>query len=397
VTDYNWANTAQKTNGATGTGSPIHTKSALAIAVNDVIKIDNEYMLVTGIVSEGGTNYSVSVTRGWMYTTPVSHNDNKTIAKGTPIAIGTSTVPRVCTVPDTAVGTVPLQPGTYYGGICIGTDDCTGTNCTMTAPTFAAYSPTAQKTFSAIPNATDTTVISTGSAVSPGDTIRIDSEYFYVVSTADAGGGTETLTVLRGYLGTTAANHAANANILQGTAVPGPTVNMAAGTYIIAGGGFKVCGSAILNAPNVMIYNTNDQVGATVYKALDQVLLNTSGAVTLGAQTTGTYAGMTIFQNRSLVKNTTDSCDSKAQDTKVDDWDIGFASMGATGANGSLGSVTGTIYAANDRALFTDMVSGTSKIAVLTGCIYVNGATSTFDFDTSKLYGNGLTFLSQSG
>jgi hypothetical protein len=177
---------------------------------------------------------------------------------------------------------------------------------------------------------------------------------------------------------------------------------MAAGTYFIAGGGFKVCGSAILNAPNVMIYNTNDQVGATVYRALGQVLLNTSGSVTLGPQTTGTYAGMTIFQNRSLVKNTSDVCDKKAKDMSTygqanPDWDIGFASMGSSGVNGSLGSVTGTIYAANDRALFTDQVSGTSKIAVLTGCIYVNGATSTFDFDTSKLYGNGLAFLSQSG
>jgi len=33
----------------------------------------------------------------------------------------------------------------------------------------------------------------------------------------------------------------------------------------------------------------------------------------------------------------------------------------------------------------------------MTGCIYVDGATSTFNFDSAGLYGNGLTFLSQSG
>src|SRR5262249_38681707 len=124
--------------------------------------------------------------------------------------------------------------------------------------------------------------------------------------------------------------------------------------------------------------------------------------VTLGAQTTGTYAGMTIFQNRSLVKNTTDDCDHKSQPganaTEGNpDWDIGLAAMASTGANGPLGSVTGTIYAANDRPLFADEVSGTAEVAVMTGCIYVDGSTSTFDFDATKVYGNGLTFLSQSG
>ena len=50
-----------------------------------------------------------------------------------------------------------------------------------------------------------------------------------------------------------------------------------------------------------------------------------------------------------------------------------------------------------EHALFTDKVSGTSNLAVMTGCIYIDGSTSTFKFDTSGLYGNGLTFLSQSG
>jgi hypothetical protein len=145
-----------------------------------------------------------------------------------------------------------------------------------------------------------------------------------------------------------------------------------------------------------MIYNTNDQVGATVYQAMDQVLLNTTGSVTLGPQDSGQYAGMTIFQNRALVLNP-NTCDSKSNNDRIEQWDIGFASMASTGANGPLGSVSGTIYAANDRALFVDLVSGTANLAVMTGCIYIDGATSTFDFQSTGLYGNGITFVNQSG
>src|SRR5262249_23141511 len=101
--------------------------------------------------------------------------------------------------------------------------------------------------------------------------------------------------------------------------------------------------------------------------------------------------------NRSLVLDGAKDCDTKAQDTQQAEWDIGLVSMASPGASGALSSVTGTIYAANDRALFTDKVSGTSTLAVMTGCIYIDGSTSTFNFDSSKLYGNGLTFLTQSG
>ena len=72
------------------------------------------------------------------------------------------------------------------------------------------------------------------------------------------------------------------------------------------------------------------------------------------------------------------------------------SSMGSSGANGALGSVSGTIYAPDDGALFADAVSGTATLAVITGCIYIDGSTSTFDFSPDQLYGNGVTLLSQS-
>jgi hypothetical protein len=120
----------------------------------------------------------------------------------------------------------------------------------------------------------------------------------YVTAAAPNGAG-ETLTVTRAYLSTTAAAHLNNANIIK-VNIPAD-VSLGESTFIIAGGGFRVCGAANLHAPHVMLYNTNDQVGVTVYDAIDQILLNTNRTVTLGRQTTGTYAGMTIFQDRTFL------------------------------------------------------------------------------------------------
>jgi hypothetical protein len=75
----------------------------------------------------------------------------------------------------------------------------------------------------------------------------------------------------------------------------------------MAGGGFQVCGNITLDAPHVMIYNTNDPDptgGATTYGKVGQVTLNTTGTVTLGPQTRvkdALYAGFTIFQDRGQV------------------------------------------------------------------------------------------------
>ena len=73
--------------------------------------------------------------------------------------------------------------------------------------------------------------------------------------------------------------------------------------------------------------------------------------------------------------------------------------MASSGANGALAtSVTGTIYAPNDHALFTDKVSGTwapgrdDRLR-----LHRRASTGAFNFDASGLYGNGLTFLRQSG
>ena len=118
-----------------------------------------------------------------------------------------------------------------------------------------------------------------------------ESETLLVTGVSTSGSGktlTTTLTFTRGYLGTTAAAHAANKAILRGTAASAdPQVTLATGTYISAGGGFRVCGLASLSAPNVLIYDTKDPTTTTGYGAFDQVLLNTNGNVSLGPQVVG--------------------------------------------------------------------------------------------------------------
>jgi hypothetical protein len=120
-------------------------------------------------------------------------------------------------------------------------------------------------------------------AVQTGDYILVDSERMLVTG----GGGTTNLTVQRGQLGTTAATHSANKAVEYVTGTP--NVTLATGTYVMAGGGFFVCGGATVNAPNVLIFNTSDTISGTTYAALDQIQVDTSGSVTLGAQTTGLY------------------------------------------------------------------------------------------------------------
>ena len=275
-----------------------------------------------------------------------------------------------------------------------------------------------------------------------------------------------------------------------GTPAP-PIVTLADGVYIMAGGGFSVCGAAQLVAPHVLIYNTDDspeaapagyaqaetlasnlnqtdssstfttsgggpggsiQVGETLVigserdmivtavsavagggggpggppgggadqqvtasraangtteaqhfsgatidemtvtgnGALGQIDLDTSGTVRLGPMTTGDYAGMTIFRDRPH-SDPNDACDGKSGNPN--EWDIAFQSMGSAGPiSGALGSVSGTIYASAFQSDFGHSVSGVANLAIITSCIYINGATSTFNFipgPGSKLFGIG--------
>jgi uncharacterized membrane protein len=216
-----------------------------------------------------------------------------------------------------------LSPGTYYGGICLGSAngvDCVGANCAVPAST-TAYNPPVKvvaavdATQVTVPIKWTGTVANPPDPVSAGDTIQIDSEQMAVTdvgtptySGAGLKNGATTLTVTRAVNGTTGATHATNAVVNKVLPPPSPiTVNMAPGQYIMAGGGFHVCGTMSLNAPHVLIYSTNDPlsaIGSNPYSKVGQIEINTTGTVTLGPQTLDQdplYAGFTIFEDRGQV------------------------------------------------------------------------------------------------
>ena len=118
----------------------------------------------------------------------------------------------------------------------------------------------------------------------------------------------------------------------------------------------------------------------------------------------GVFETMSIFQDSTLsVTGSGTSCNSKqsysgtpSSSTYIN-WDIGLVSMASSGGNGALGSISGTIYAPAYRSVFGDAVSGTANLAVLTSCMVIGGASSTFNFQTSGLFGVGLGTVSQWG
>jgi hypothetical protein len=375
------------------------TSSGTAVLTGDIIQIDTEQMLVTA----GGGTATLTVQRGYLGTTAATHTSGKVIKKVPVTVLGAVANPAPCLYQS---GNVTLNPGTYYGGICIGsasTANCDAANCS-TATTTGAYSPAV--TLNGGITATVTSIpvhwsgTTTPDPISTGDIILVESEQM-LVTNAPATNGSATLTVTRAYAGTTAASHASGKAVTQVT-----TSNVSAtlnpGTYIMAGGGFRVCGASNLSAPNVMIYNTQDPTSPTGQGALDQFELNTTGNVSLGPQTSGAYQGLTIFQDQSLALDTTDSCNTRNNvttptQTQINEYDIALMSMASTGANGALGSISGSLYAPANRSDFADEVSGTANLAVLASCIVINGSTSTFAFDPSGLFGTGWVLGPQGG
>jgi hypothetical protein len=69
-------------------------------------------------------------------------------------------------------------------------------------------------------------------------------------------------------------------------------VTLAPGVYYFQGGGFIVGGSATVTGAGVMLYNAPA-------KSTDQINISGAAKLTLSAATTGTYAGITLFQARA--------------------------------------------------------------------------------------------------
>jgi hypothetical protein len=372
------------------------------VAVSDVILIDSEQMLVLAVTAVTGTTATLTVTRAYNITTAAAHNNCKAVSKVVTTTLGTAANPSPCVYTS---GSVSLSPGTYYGGLCIGSlssANCDSANCATTGTT-TAYSPAVQEN-GAVTAAQTNFPIKFGAGTDPvqvNDVILVGSEQMRVTA-APATASPVTLTVTRGYNGTTAAAHADKAAVIEYTAPPSVSATMNPGTYIMAGGGFRVCGASSLSAPNVMIYNTNDPTQSTGFGALDQIELNTTGSIALGPQTSGAYQGLTLYQDPNIALDAADDCNHRnnhqqSSQAQIDTYDIALLSAASSGPNGSLGSISGSIYAAALRSDFVDNLSGTANLAVLTSSILINGANSTFAFDPAGLFGTGFALGPQAG
>jgi len=324
---------------------------------------------------------------------------------------GTAASPAPCTI---ASGTVTLQPGTYYGGICIGAVIGTtcgsniGGSCQPGTPGATAYSPNV--TLNGSINSSTTSIpvhwsgFSTPDPVSTGDVIKIGNEQM-LVTNAPGTNGSATLTVTRHYNGTSAASHSSGTTVYEMPQVGTAHVTFAPGTYIMAGGGLFLCGLSTLSAPNVLLYNTKDPSHTSGSGAIDQIEINTTGSVSLGPQASGAYEGLTVYQDPNLAVAPSDTCENRTYfgnnpgptQSQINEYDIALMSMASSGPNGELGSVSGSFYAPAYTATLADSVSGKANLAVLTSCILVDGGNSTFDFKPAGLFGGSWILGPQSG
>lgn len=129
----------------------------------------------------------------------------------------------------------------------------------------------------------------------------------------------------------------------------GATITMAPGVYYLNGGGLNLSGGT-LTGSGVMIYN--NPVLST-----DSISISGTANVTLSPPTSGTYEGLTIFQNRT-------------------------SSVQLTLAGGGTTNLTGTFYAAGAR--FNISGNGTSTLGsqYISGDLTVTG-TGTFNIPWS--------------
>ncbi len=70
------------------------------------------------------------------------------------------------------------------------------------------------------------------------------------------------------------------------------------GIYVITGGGFSVSGAGVVSGSGVLIYNAGSNYNAGSGNSFGAFAISGSGALNLTAPTSGTYAGIVIFQSR---------------------------------------------------------------------------------------------------
>ncbi len=132
----------------------------------------------------------------------------------------------------------------------------------------------------------------------------------------------------------------------------GAKVTLNPGTYIMKGGGVQFTGGSTVTGTGVMFYNT--YAAGYPYGA---ILLNNGTTVTLTASTTGTYAGILMFQNPTLV---------------------GGAASGFSG--GCIAKLTGALYFPTTALAYSNGASAPYTIIVADSVTFTGGVKINSDY-----------------
>lgn len=136
----------------------------------------------------------------------------------------------------------------------------------------------------------------------------------------------------------------------------GVTFTMSPGTYIMAGGGFKVTSSAMVQGAGITVYNTSSTGwGCTGTYAYTPITIDGQASVNLSAPTSGPLSGIVLFGDRS-----------------------GCATPGACqdDINGKASAIfNGVLYLPSDLLLFNGSSQSSGCLAVVADKITINGDT----------------------
>jgi hypothetical protein len=141
------------------------------------------------------------------------------------------------------------------------------------------------------------------------------------------------------------------------------TVNLNPGTYILNGGGLKIGNSAHVYGTGVTFFNT----GKFTYIAAP-VLITGNPTVTISAPTSGTYKGISFFQDRTVTYGTSNAI-----------------------ANSSTVNITGTYYFPTTAMALTGNVSTPVYSAFVVGTLNITGSSQLKNDSTGTYTGLSKT------
>jgi len=177
----------------------------------------------------------------------------------------TSPIYSAATVTFTSVGDVPtitFNNTQYVSSVTVsgpGTGYENGTALVFIATT-AATTLSANITTSSVTSCS----VTSGAGIDNGDYIKIDTEVMLVT----AGGGTSTLTITRGALGTTAATHTSTTDVFDGNIAGTVVVNSAGsitGTVITDSGSYTAAPTVLVSTPPTWLSSVTYSLGNIVY------------------------------------------------------------------------------------------------------------------------------------